>query len=63
MSVHHPYEDTLLITVEVTNSVIRRLLVDIGSAVNSVLGHLPEDRSKARKLDPNDLSSLRVHQG
>ena len=32
--VHHPYEDALVITVEVANSLVHRLLVDSRSAVN-----------------------------
>ena len=31
---HNPHEDTLVITVEVANSLIHRLLVDSGSTVN-----------------------------
>ena len=32
--VHHPHEDAVVITVEVTNNLVHRLLVDSGSAVN-----------------------------
>ena len=32
--VHHPHEDTLVITVEVANSLVHRLLVDRGNVVN-----------------------------
>ena len=32
--VHNPYEDALVITVEIPNSLVHRLLVNSGSAVN-----------------------------
>ena len=32
--VHHPHEDTLVITTEVSNGLVHRLLVDSESAVN-----------------------------
>ena len=32
--VHHPHEDTLVITAKIANSLIHRVLIDSGSAVN-----------------------------
>ena len=32
--VHHPHEDALVITTEVANSLVHRLLIDSGSAIN-----------------------------
>ena len=32
--VHHPYEDALVITAEIANSLVHWLLVDNGSAIN-----------------------------
>ena len=32
--VHHPYEDAIVITSKIANSLIHRVLVDSGSAVN-----------------------------
>ena len=32
--VHHPHEDALVFTTKITNSLIHRVLIDSGSAVN-----------------------------
>ena len=32
--VHHPYEDTLVITTKMANSLIHQVLIDSGSTIN-----------------------------
>ena len=59
---HHPYEDVLVITTEVTNSLIHRLLVDSESAVN-ILYWDDYQKTGLRRADPNDLSSLVIPEG
>ena len=36
--VHHPHEDALIVSTEVANNIVNRLLMDSGSAVNILYG-------------------------